>query len=52
VTISLLSITDRWGIEVPGGSTVDVLITVSDGGTYQLGTNIAGWTFPADYLEG
>jgi hypothetical protein len=52
VTISLLAITDRWGIEIPGGSTVDVLITVADGGTYQLGTNIAGWTFPADYLEG
>lgn len=50
VTIALIQQADRVYIEVPGGSTVDVLITVADGGTYLIGATIAGWTFPQDLL--
>jgi hypothetical protein len=51
VTIALITLTDRVWVEIPGGSVVDVLITVADGGTYQLGANIAGWTYPQDLAD-
>jgi citrate lyase alpha subunit len=48
VSISLMTLTDRVWVEVPPGSTVDVLITVADATAYAVGAMIAGWTYPQD----
>jgi hypothetical protein len=52
VTITLISLADRVWVEIPGGSTVDVLITVVDATAYFIGAMVAGWTYPQDLETG
>ena len=48
ITISALEKGDREYVEAPTNASIDVAVTVADGGSYLVGVNYAGWSYPED----